>query len=57
MTTVRLTDEQWEKMRKFLRADPHVYVGEENDCISVLGSGAIKACESGCRNTPPTTRI
>ncbi len=27
MTTVRLTDEQWTKMRAFLQGDPHVYLG------------------------------
>ena len=32
MTTVRLTDEQWTKMRDFLRADPRAYVGDEAQC-------------------------
>ena len=32
MTTVRLSDEQWEKMREFLSNDPHVYVGEASEC-------------------------
>jgi putative transposase len=32
MTTVRLTDEQWDKVQGFLRSDPHVYVGNEKTC-------------------------
>jgi transposase len=32
MTTVRLTDEQWEKVREFLRQDPNAYVGNEAEC-------------------------
>ena len=30
MTTVRLTDEQWTKMRAFLRTDPHAYLGTDD---------------------------
>ena len=32
MTTVRLQDNQWEKMREFLKKDPHAYVGNEKQC-------------------------
>jgi transposase len=32
MTTVRVTDEQWTKLRAFLRSDPQVYVGAEAAC-------------------------
>ena len=33
MTTVRLTDKQWTKVRDFLRKDPNAYVGSnENEC-------------------------
>ena len=33
MTTVRLTDQQWTKIRAFLRSDPHVYLGtDEHAC-------------------------
>src|SRR6185369_17634715 len=32
MTTVKLNDEQWHKMREFLRADARTYVGKENEC-------------------------
>lgn len=32
MTDVRLSDEQWEKIRDFLRQDPNAYVGNEDDC-------------------------
>ncbi len=33
MTTVSLTDEQWIKIRTFLRDDPHAYLGaDEHTC-------------------------
>jgi len=32
MTTVKLTDEQWIKMREFLQKDPRAYVGNEQAC-------------------------
>lgn len=32
MTTVRLNDEQWMKVREFLRQDPSAYVGNEVEC-------------------------
>lgn len=33
MTTIHLTDEQWIKIRAFLRTDPHVYLGRnEHEC-------------------------
>ena len=32
MTTVRLSDEQWAKMREFLKGDRHAYVGKEAKC-------------------------
>jgi transposase len=32
MTTVRVTDEQWAKLRTFLRNDPQAYVGSEATC-------------------------
>jgi transposase len=32
MTTVRLHDEQWTKVRDFLKADPRAYVGNEKQC-------------------------
>jgi len=32
MTTVKFSNDQWTKIRDFLRADPHVYVGQEADC-------------------------
>jgi transposase len=33
MTTVKLTDEQWIKVREFLRNDPNAYVGtDEKEC-------------------------
>ncbi len=32
MSTVRLSDDQWTKMRAFLQSDPHAYVGNETGC-------------------------
>lgn len=32
MTDVRLTDDQWTKIRDFLRQDPNAYVGNEAEC-------------------------
>jgi transposase len=32
MSDVRLTDEEWEKVRDFLREDPNAYVGNEAEC-------------------------
>lgn len=33
MSNVKLTNAQWEKMRDFLRSEPKVYVGsDENEC-------------------------
>ena len=32
MTSVKLTDEQWIKIRDFLRAERRVYVGNEQSC-------------------------
>ena len=32
MTTVKLTDEQWTKVRDFLKDDPRAYVGNEQEC-------------------------
>ena len=30
MTTVRLTDQQWTKLRAFLRSDPPTYLGQDD---------------------------
>ena len=32
MTNVTLTDNQWTKIRDFLKQDPNAYVGNEADC-------------------------
>lgn len=32
MTDVRLTDDQWTRIRVFLRQDPNAYVGNEVEC-------------------------
>lgn len=36
MSDIRLTDDQWTKMRDFLRACPNVYVGNETECRRFL---------------------
>jgi transposase len=40
MTTVQLTDEQWAKLRDFLRSDPHAYLGTDDGacrrCVEVV---------------------
>ena len=32
MSTIRLTDDQWTKIRAFLQTDRHAYIGNEVDC-------------------------
>jgi transposase len=32
MTSVRLSNNQWDKIREFLQEDPNVYVGNEAKC-------------------------
>ena len=32
MTDMRLNDDQWEKIRDYLKTDPNAYVGKEADC-------------------------
>lgn len=32
MTTLHLPDDQWTKIRDFLRSDPRTYVGNEREC-------------------------
>jgi len=32
MTTVKLSDDQWMKIRDFLRTDPNAYLGQEAEC-------------------------
>lgn len=36
MTSIRLTDEQWAKIRDFLKEDPNVYLGNEAKCRQFL---------------------
>lgn len=31
MTTIKLTDKEWKKVREFLRDDPNVYVGQDEE--------------------------
>ena len=32
MKTVKLSDEEWTKIRDLLRSDPNAYVGQEGEC-------------------------
>ncbi len=32
MTTVQLSNDEWTKIREFLRTDPNAYVGQEAEC-------------------------
>lgn len=34
--SVKLTDEQWQKILPFLRTCPNIYIGEETDCRQFL---------------------
>jgi len=36
MKSIRLTDEQWTKIRDFLKKDPNVYLGNEAKCRQFL---------------------
>lgn len=36
MTDIRLTDEQWAKVRDFLQQDPNVYAGNEVACRNFI---------------------
>ena len=48
MTTVRLADEQWLKMREFLQADRRAYVGNEAECRRFV-EGVIWVDRSGAQ--------
>ena len=32
MSSVRLEDTQWTKIREFLKSDPHAYIGNGEEC-------------------------
>jgi transposase len=36
MLTVKLSDEQWQKLLPFLRSHPNIYVGQESECRRFL---------------------
>ena len=36
MLTVKLSDEQWQKILPFLRSHPNIYVGQESECRRFL---------------------
>jgi transposase len=36
MTDVRLTDDQWVKIREFIRQDVHAYLGDEAQCRTFI---------------------
>lgn len=49
MTTVKLTDKQWDKIRDFLRDDPNAYVGsDEQECRRFV-EGVIWISRSGAQ--------
>src|SRR3712207_788459 len=55
MTTVRLTDAQWTKMRAFLRTDPHAYLGTDAQAARRFVEGVLWIDRSGAqwRLLPP----
>lgn len=54
MSTVRLSDEQWTKLRAFLKSDPHAYVGDEADCRRYV-EGVLWISRSGAQWRPLPT--
>ncbi len=48
MTTVKLNDKQWYKVREFLRADARTYVGKEAECRQFV-EGVIWISRSGAQ--------
>ena len=48
MTTVKLDDTQWNKIRDFLKADARAYVGEETECRQFV-EGVIWIGRSGAQ--------
>ena len=48
MTSIRLTDEQWAKIRDFLKEDPNAYLGNEAKCRQFL-EAVIWICRSGAQ--------
>lgn len=48
MSTISLKDEQWTKIVKFLRACPHVYVGQEGQCRRFV-EGVLWIARSGAQ--------
>ncbi len=49
MTTVRLTDEQWTKLRAFLQRDPHVYLGRDDQACRRFVEAVIWIDRSGAQ--------
>ena len=49
MTTVKLTDEQWMKVRAFLRNDPKAYVGSDEKACRRFVEGVIWIDRSGAQ--------
>lgn len=47
MTTVKLGDGQWEKIRDFLRDDPHAYVGKDEGQCRRFVEGVLWITRSG----------
>ena len=47
MTTVRLQDKQWAKVRDFLRGDPNAYIGKDEEECRRFVEGALWITRSG----------
>ncbi len=49
MTTVSLTDQQWMKLREFLRDDPHAYIGADEQACRRFVEAVIWIDRSGAQ--------
>lgn len=47
MTTVRLQDKQWAKVRDFLRGDPNAYIGKDEEECRRFVEGVLWITRSG----------
>ena len=48
MASIRLTDEQWTKLRDFLAQEPNVYLGKEAECRQFL-EAVLWICRTGAQ--------
>ncbi len=49
MTIIRLPDDQWAKIRTFLRSDPHTYLGRNEDACRRFVEGVLWIDHSGAQ--------